>query len=149
MKPDIKNIFITEEDVRFFQYLYAIKVSTYERAARDIYTRHKVKSVGERIRKMEDNHLVEGWRNRKLMRGNRIINLTHKGFDLFVKNGEETRVELKSGCVEHDLCLVDICNKLLKQEKIRTYLSENEIQTCFFTAFIVPVIWVVSYSLFY
>ena len=129
MKSDIKKIFITEEDVRFFQYLYAVKVSTYERAARDIYARHKVKSVGERIRKMEDNNLVEGWRNRKLMGGKRVVNLTQKGFDLFVKNEEEQRVELKSGCVEHDLCLVDIRYILMKQEKIKMYLTENEIQT--------------------
>ena len=63
------------------------------------------------------------------MRGKRVVNLTVKGFNLFVKNGEEKREELKSNSVEHDLCLVDIRHKLLKQEKIKMYFTENEIQT--------------------
>ena len=129
MKRRIKGIFITREDIRFLRYLHAVKVSTYERVVRDIYTNHKVHSIGDRIRKMEDNHLLEGWRNRKLMRGKRIVSLTARGFDLFVKSGEEERVELKSNSVEHDLCLVDIRHKLMKQDKIKMYLTENEIQT--------------------
>ena len=129
MKPDIKNIFITEKDVRFLRYLHAVKVSTYERATRDIYTNHKVKSVSGRIRKMEDNHLLEGWCNRKLEKGKRVVSLTSKGFDLFVKNGEEQRVELKSNSVIHDLCLVDIRHKFMKHDNIKMYLTENEVQT--------------------
>ena len=52
MKQGLKNIFITKEDVRFFQYLHAVKVSTYERIARDVYTSYKVDRVSvDRIQK--------------------------------------------------------------------------------------------------
>ena len=51
MKQNLKNIYITEEDMRFFRYLYAVKVSTYERVNRDIYINHKYKGVSGRILK--------------------------------------------------------------------------------------------------
>ena len=129
MKQGLKKIFVTKKDVRFFQYLHAVKVSTYERVTRDIYTSYKVRSVSNRMRKMEDNHLLVGWRNRSLSESKRIVSLTARGFDLFIRNSEEQRMELKSNSVEHDLSLVDIRHKLMKQEKIKTYLTENEIQT--------------------
>ena len=78
---------------------------------------------------MEENGLLEMWCNMKSERGKRIFNLKPKGFDLFVKNDETQRVILKSDSVEHDLALVDIRHKLMKQEKIKVYLTENEIQT--------------------
>ena len=129
MRPQISGIFITEKDIHFFNYLYAVKVATYSQINRDIYTGYTRKSVANRIRKMEDNHLLEGYQKRNIANGQRFISLTKKGFDGFVKRGYEKRVEPKSGSVTHDLFLVDIRHKLMKQNRVKGYTTENELQT--------------------
>ena len=78
---------------------------------------------------MEDNKLIDGERNRTCLDGKRAIHLTQKAFDIFLKNGEEQRIELKSNSVEHDVTLVDIRYRLMKCPKIKGYLTENEIET--------------------
>lgn len=129
MKQKIKGVYIREQDIQLFRYLHAVKVSTYRQITRDIYVNHTEDSVANRVRKMENNKLLEGYRSRTLHCGKQVITLTQKGFDNFVRDGIEARIELKSGCIEHDLSLVDIRYHLLKQEKVKMYLTENEMHT--------------------
>lgn len=129
MKQKINRVYIKEEDINLFFYLHAVKVSTYSQITRDIYFNYQQESVANRIRKMENNKFLKGYRSRTLRCGKQVITLTESGFNKFVRNSTEARLELKSGCIEHDLSLVDIRHYLLKQEKVRTYLTENQMQT--------------------
>ena len=129
MKSEIEGMYITEEDKRFFHYLHAVKVATYKQIKRDVYPAYQEESVANRIRKMEDNKLVKGNQSRTVSYGRRIVMLAKKGFNLFLENGEEMRTELKSGSIQHDLSLVDIRHKLLKQQRAKRYLTENVLQT--------------------
>ena len=135
MKSQIKGLYITEEDIKFLHYLHAVKVSTYSQINRDIYTTYTYESVGDRVRKMENNKLLEGYQTKTVCYRKKILMLTKKGFDAFIKEGDEQRVELKSDSVGHDLSLVDIRHKLLKQERVNVYLTENELQTWGYTLY--------------
>lgn len=129
MKPTVQGMYISKVDIEFLKYLHSVKVVSYEQANRDIYHGIKRDSVSKRLRKLESNKLIEGYRSRTVCHGKKIVSLTKKGFYEFVAKGEEQRVELKSDSVEHDLALVDIRYRFLRRPKIKKYLSENELQT--------------------
>ena len=120
---------ITEMDVKFFFYLHAVKIATYKQIQRDIYSDMKLKSVCNRLGKMEKLSLISGVQNRQFSLGERLISLTKKGFNQYVAQGSELRSELKSEANNHDIQLVDIRSTFLKLKKIRSYWCENEIQT--------------------
>lgn len=129
MKFPIKGIYLNERDIEFFRYLHSVKIATYEQIHRDIYSDYKLDSVGKRLRKIENNGLLKTYRARTLLDGRVLVTMTKKGFNYFVKDGLERRAELKSDAVQHDLALVDLRSKLLKQKRVRKYLTENELQT--------------------
>ena len=129
MKLSIKGVRITQQDVRLFNYLYAVKVATYDQIHRDIYTGYTRISVCNRVLKMERNKLLGGYRMATSLDSKKVVMLKKKGFDAFVTEGSVQRVELKSDAVEHDLSLVDIRHKLLKQGRVQRYFTENELQT--------------------
>ena len=125
----IRGVSLTSKDMDLFRYLHAVKVSTYWRIQRDIYLDLALGTVRLRLIKLENNGLVEGCQVRALNRREKLLNITKKGFNTFVTNDEERMLELKSGSIEHDLLLVDIRYKLLRQERVSLYLTENELQT--------------------
>ena len=129
MNKKKKGVFITERDMRFFRYLHSVKVVTYKQAFRDMYSDYSYKGAENRIRKLEDNRFIRGCRFRTLLNGKRVISLSNKAFNLFVKNGLEQRVELESDSVLHDLDLGDIRSSFLKLNRVQMYLTENELQT--------------------
>ena len=129
MSQKIKGIFLQKKDVQLLRYLYGVKVSTYKRIHRDIYKNYTKDSSDLRVRKLEKCGLISGYRTRILNQGEKVLMLTPKGFNAFLKVGTERRVEIKSDAIEHDLSLVDICHKLMKQKKVEVYLTENELQT--------------------
>ena len=108
MKSSILGMYISKVDIEFLKYLHSVKVASYEQASRDIYHGLKSNSVAKRLRKLENNKLIEGYRSRTIRHGKKVVSLTKKGFSEFVAKGEEQRIEIKSDSVEHDLSLVDI-----------------------------------------
>jgi len=65
----------------------------------------------------------------RVLPGQKLLNLTRRGFNQFVAEGDEKIVELKSESVRHDLALVDIRKCLSAASKIEEFLTENELQT--------------------
>lgn len=129
MPRNIKGMTLLKKDLEAISYLHRVKVATYEQIRRDIYVGYHLKSVCNRIYRLENNGLVTGICDRMITDGKRILSLTGKGFDAFVAKGTEERIELRSDSVEHDLTLVDIRSRLLNAKKVRSYYTENEIQT--------------------
>jgi len=127
MQPKIKGVVIKEVDKKLFKYLHAVKVATYKQITRDIYQEYKLKSVVNRLNKLEDNKLIAGYRSRQL-NNCKVVHLTNTGFKMFVCNEESKFVKLKSESVLHDLDLVDIRYNLLKSPRICSYYTENQLQ---------------------
>lgn len=129
MKHKRRGVELNAKDFLLFRYLHAVKIATYDQIARDIYTDYSLASVGNRIRKLEDNRLIATSSYRLLLHGKRTVCLAKHTFERFVKKGTEYQVELKSDAVHHDLALVDIRSQFLKSKKLAMYQTENEIQT--------------------
>ncbi len=129
MKHKLKGVYLSEVDIELLSYLHAAKVGTYEKIARDIYPSYSIRGVGNRLRKLEDNHLIAVEHSRLLCGGKRMVTVTKGAFTEFVQKGGEHMVELRSEAVQHDLILVDIRHRLLKSPKTVLYQTENEIQT--------------------
>lgn len=129
MKLNLKGVHLDERDITLFSYLFAVKVASYEQIHRDIYSGISQDATGYRLRKIEDNGLIEIDRSRLILRGRRTVSLRKKGFDHFVKTGTEKRVEIASDAIIHDLILGDIRYKLRLSPKIVEYRTENEIQS--------------------
>lgn len=71
---------ITDIDVQLLRYLHAVKVATYKQIHRDIYPTYHLRSVCNRLAKLERSHLVSGSQNRMLSCGERIISVSKQGF---------------------------------------------------------------------
>ena len=117
------------QDYQLFEYLHAVKAATYDQVARDVYPTHKLESVGNRIRKIEDQRLIDISISRRALGGKRYLSLSKKAFDEYVRTGTEMRIELKSDAIRHDLRLVDIRHHLMRSPRLIEYLTENQIQT--------------------
>ena len=120
---------LTEADMALLEYLHAVKISTFQRIRSEIYPDYHLKSVCNRVYRLENNSLVRGWCNRRIANGERLITLTKKGFYDYVATGDEQRIELGSEAPQHDLALSDIRNHLRKAERVLEYFTENQIQT--------------------
>jgi len=129
MKKSMKEIELTDLDKKLLFYLHAVKISTYRQIQRDIYALYKIKTVRKRIIKLEDEGLLTGFRSRAFRNGERLIYLSKLGFNSFVANGSEKRIELKSDAVRHDLALNDLRAAFLQCSKVESYYTENQLQT--------------------
>lgn len=129
MELKLKNMVLKPEDKSLMAYLHSVKVATYEQIKKEIYPDYHIRSVCNRIYRLENNKLVQGLCNRSIQNGERLISLTKKGFKHFVSNGEEERIELKSDATTHDLGLVNIRSLFKRFHEVENYYTENEIQT--------------------
>ena len=129
MRSKLRKIHLSELDIGLLKYLHAVKVSTYDRTQRDVYPDHKLTSVGNRLRKIHDNGLIEIEHGRLLLGGKRLVRLSQTGFQSYVQRGDEHRVELKSDSLFHDLCLNDIKFRFTQCSDVIDYRTENQIQT--------------------
>lgn len=128
MRSKLRKIHLSELDIGLLKYLHAVKVSTYDRTQRDVYPDHKLTSVGNRLRKIHDNGLIEIEHGRLLLGGKRLVRLSQTGFQSYVQRGDEHRVELKSDSLFHDLCLNDIKFRFTQCSDVIDYRTENQIQ---------------------
>lgn len=126
---DLRGVYLTEKDLEFLRYLHAVKVSTYDRIHRDIYSGYKITSAGNRIRKIHDNGLIEVTHGRLILGGKRLVSLSQKGYNLYLRTGDELRIELKSDSILHDLELNDIRSSMIHCADVVEYKTENQIQT--------------------
>lgn len=129
MKTKKRKVRITEKDILFLNYLFAMKVTTYNRANRDIYCNYTNIGVANRLRKLESIGLIRGGIYRTVEGGVKAISITKKAFNRFIKSGDEYRVELKSDSLNHDLFLSDLRNSMMHTGRIKEFLTENELQT--------------------
>ena len=129
MSLEVKGLLISDLDEQFFRYLHAVKISTYDRIKRDVFHGYSLKTVKNRVRNMEKSGLLTSYKSTALEDGKKMVMLTKKGFNAFVRMGGERRVELKSDSISHDLGLVDIRHKLMRQKKVKQYFTENKLQT--------------------
>lgn len=125
--PD--GMWITDRDKEFIRYLHAVKISTYERAKRDIYYEYHPESVANRIRKLIKAGIIEGKRIHRYENGRQLLNITKAGFKRFIKDEEIKKIELKSDSIVHDLKLVDIRYAIMNTKMVKAYHTENEVQT--------------------
>jgi hypothetical protein len=128
MNLKISGMHFGEKDRMLLRYLHSVKVATYEQIARDIYPDYNLDSVGNRLRKLENNRLISSLSSRPFLHGKRIVSLTKLGFENFVTRGDEFVVELHSEAIMHDLALNDIRSRIVGAAKVREYYTENEIQ---------------------
>lgn len=120
---------ITKNDVHLLKYLHAVKVATYKQIQRDIYPSYQLRSVSNRLAKLERLSLVTGSQNRLFRCVEKVISLSKSGYQRFVAGEIEHRCELKSEAINHDLRLVDVRYAFLRLEKVSQYQTENQIQT--------------------
>ena len=118
-----------KQDLALLKYLHAVKVATYKQIHRDIYPEYSFRSVRNRVIKLSHHGLVSGNHDRLGLIDGKSLSLTKKGFTQFVSNGEETRIELKSEALQHDIDLVDIRASFLRIPRFLEYHTENQIQT--------------------
>ena len=129
MTTSITKMNFCKQDEKLLHYLHQVKVASYKQINRDIYPDYHIRSVCNRVYRLENNRFLQGYCNRMFHNGQRLISLTKHGFNNFVANGLERRIELRSDAVEHDLTLVDIRNLLLQSSRVLSYYSENQLQT--------------------
>ena len=129
MKKKSRGVIIRDWDRKLFSYLLSSKVALIEQIERDLpkkySTRHSLVVRLWRLRK----HGFLSAQYSNLNKGEKVICLTKKSFDLFLSNGNETKRQLKSDKVEHDLGLVDIHHYLKKAKKVSWTLTENDLHT--------------------
>lgn len=118
-----------ERDLALLRYLHKFKVATYEQIHRDIYPEYKLNTVRIRVLKMMKDKFIKGFQDKLFRKGQKVVSLTKLGFEKFLQNGEERRMELKSEAIDHDLELIDVHYHLMQSPKFISYFSENQLQT--------------------
>lgn len=120
---------LSEHDLNLLKYLFKVKVATYKQIHRDIYPMYAMKTTYKRVITLQKNRLLFSSYNRIGLPKEKVLSLTKLGYGKFVEIGGESRVELKSDAVAHDLVLADIRHKFLKLKQIKDYYTENQVQT--------------------
>ncbi|NRA45881.1 MAG: hypothetical protein HRU09_13070 [Oligoflexales bacterium] len=122
-------MYLSEHDLNLLKYLFKVKVATYTQIHRDVYPMYAKKTTYKRVVAMQKNRLLSSSYNRVGLPKEKVLSLSKLGYTKFVEIGGESRVELKSDAVAHDLVLADIRHQFLNCDKIKEYYTENQIQT--------------------
>lgn len=120
---------LCEQDIRLLKYLHAVKVATYRQIHRDIYPDLKLKTVYNRVAKITKLKLISSSYDRLGLPVEKVMSVSKQGFNKFVADGKENRIELKSDAIIHDIGLVDIRHVMTTRKKVLSYHTENQIQT--------------------
>ena len=123
---------LTYDDLRLFPLLYEQKVMTTKQINRDVYGMKSIRSLSNRLKRFEDAKIIQAGYS-QVRYPEKVFSLTQKGYKNFIENGEECRIQLKSDSIDHDLALVDIRHRLLKDDIANQFITENTLQTwrCF------------------
>ncbi|MFK7827892.1 MAG: hypothetical protein AB8G05_27335 [Oligoflexales bacterium] len=120
---------LNKNDQDLLKYLFKVKVATYKQIHRDIYPMYAMKTTYKRVVTLQKNRLLSSSYNRVGLQKEKILSLSVLGYRKFVETGGESRVELKSDAISHDLVLVDIRNNFMQHDQVKKYYTENQMQT--------------------
>lgn len=120
---------ITKQDLELLHFLHSVKVATYKQIHRDVYPEKSLKTVYNKVAQISKYKLISSTYDRLGTPVEKVMSLSKHGFKKFVASGNESRIELKSDSLNHDLGLVDIRYLLMNLQKTISYYTENEIQT--------------------
>ena len=120
---------VNKTDTDFFRHLHAVKVATFSQINDHVY-RYPVKHVlYKRLRKFEKSGLIQAFYHPNV-HPRKVFRLTKRGFKSYVgTGGDESRVQLGSASVAHDLDLGDIRHRLLNDQIASSYITENVLKT--------------------
>lgn len=124
------KIHITERDIKLFDLLFQYKVATAKQILKYCYKGSSLNNVRYRLKRLCNVKLVQSLGHKQ---GNDLIfiySLTGKGMR-FIKEryaGYSKNLKLKSEVPDHDLVLLDIGQRLKRNEMLENYLTENLIQ---------------------
>jgi hypothetical protein len=125
-------LIITRRDVQLFEYLHACKVATIKQINRDIFHTSRV-TCYQRIKKYQEKKFIKAIG----VLQNEIIchayEVTQKGEKIIKANLRDIMSgnRFRSNSFEHDLFLVDIKNIFSTMKMVKSYYTENQIQTYF------------------
>ena len=114
-------------DIKLFKYLYEVKVASFEQVSRMIFNNVHRTTVYRRLKKLILANYIQVVSYTKGIKATRAYSLTSKSFKTFISGelDKETRKQIKSHSIQHDLILGDIRERLLKSERVAQFISEN------------------------
>jgi hypothetical protein len=122
---------ITKEDTQLIRYLHSTKVATTSQIKRDIYTKLSGSNTRKRLKFLRDAKLVNTSRSADIKKTNFQYTLTNQGLDLFKKVFKKSLISnrINSDSIDHDLCLVEIRKVFSSLNMVKSYFTENQIQS--------------------
>jgi len=122
------RIEISNSDLKLFRYLHFFRGALVDQIARDILQHLRTDTIYWRLKKLERFDYLHG-KFTKFHANKKARGITTKAFKEFMANGDEQMVEVSSKSVDHDIELIDICSALCSLQKVKCYISENELNT--------------------
>jgi hypothetical protein len=120
------NFIVDRDDLKFFEYLYAMKSATKKQIKRDMYTHHTDRALSQRLDKFIVGNLLT-CRLCKQLRGTYVYSVTKNCFKEYLRGRGDSIVTLRSDKIYHDLLLVELRNIFLNSDFVQEYFSENEL----------------------
>ena len=117
---------IEKLDIEFFNYLHAVKVATIDQINDNVYEYKTLNGLYKRLRKLEHFRFIRGVAHPEAY-PKKIFSLTRYGFNKYVSDGAEERVQLTSDSISHDLELGNIRRRFLNDGIATCYFTENSL----------------------
>lgn len=127
MSKEGPGVFIDDQDLILFKYLFVNKIARLDQIKRDILPEVKIKTLSWRLRRLEKAGFLVG-KYEFTRRARKLYSISKKAFDEFVSNGDEREKVLTSNSHRHDLDLVDIQTRFKQSSKVLKYYPENFLQ---------------------
>lgn len=126
----MSSIILTGRDITCLAHLHALKVMTLKQINRDIFKRDH-STCYKRIKKFTQKKLVSLVPIDFEIDHSFVYALTRKGMRIVTSNYKEIidGKRFKSNSVNHDLKLANVRSKLIRLNMVKSYASENQIQT--------------------
>jgi hypothetical protein len=130
-RPPLHEGQITDRDRKIFQFLFESKVASLTQILDRIFTGLSPQNSNRRMLKLTRGGWVRRGGHHQNGRLHYVYWLSEKAFRRFLHgNGSEApREQLKSDCIEHDLALVNIRIRFEENPAVRSFLTENTLQS--------------------
>jgi DNA-binding PadR family transcriptional regulator len=125
-------LIITSRDVQLFEYLHSCKVATIKQINRDIFQTSRG-TCYQRIKKYQEKKFIKAIGVFQNDINCHAYEVTPKGEKIIKANLRDIMSgnRFRSNSIEHDLFLVDIKNIFTTKKMVKSYFTENQIQTYF------------------
>ena len=126
------NVVLKQRDLRLFQLLLEGKVLTKEQINRYIFKNVSDQCISARLKKLGDFGVIARGTFINEWKSKYYYALTPKGLSHIqgLLINKITRKAIKSDSISHDLDLVDIRFALEQMETVKSYFTENILQSC-------------------